>query len=95
MEVTITVTDLPETPRPVTGLTATPLSGYSVRLDWTASDTAGLPPIDRVIIDPYHFVQERRVYLPQVVLEQEQAAEVSHTVTGLVRQKPPTTSKCG
>ena len=84
VEVTITVTDQPETPRPVTGLTATPLSGYSVRLNWTASDTAGLPLIDRVIIDPYQLVQGRRTYLPQVVLEEDQAAAVSYTVTGLV-----------
>ena len=83
VDVTITVNDLPEQPRPVTGLTATPVSAYSVRLSWTASDTAGLPPIDRVMIDPYYFEQERREYLPQVVLDPEEATEPAHTVTGL------------
>ena len=47
---TITITDEIERPNPPTGFTATVVSPSSIRLDWEASDTTGLPPISFYLI---------------------------------------------
>ena len=81
VSVTITITNVIERPRAVTNLTATALSPTRIRLDWTASDTTGLPPLNRVFIQASYRDSGTDQYLPDVDLEQMDAE--THTYTGL------------
>ena len=81
VSVTISINNVDERPRPVTGLTATVLSPTSVRLDWTPSDTTDLPPINHLYVEASYRDSGGDHFVPKVILGTD---AVTYTYTGLM-----------